>query len=58
MTAAAPRDPSRHSYYVTDALYRALIADFAGWQDDARAVPGDVGLVDRDRLEHLDVVPE
>jgi len=24
--------------YVTDALYRELIANFSGWQDDARAV--------------------
>jgi 3-phenylpropionate/cinnamic acid dioxygenase small subunit len=31
-------DPSRSSYYVNDALYRALIANFTGWQDDARAV--------------------
>jgi benzoate/toluate 1,2-dioxygenase beta subunit len=31
-------DPSRHSYYVDDALYRELIANFADWQDDARAV--------------------
>jgi 3-phenylpropionate/cinnamic acid dioxygenase small subunit len=33
-----PPDPSRSSYYVSDALYRDLIADFTGWQDDARAV--------------------
>jgi 3-phenylpropionate/cinnamic acid dioxygenase small subunit len=31
-------DPSRSSYYVNDAFYRALIADFTNWQDDARAV--------------------
>jgi 3-phenylpropionate/cinnamic acid dioxygenase small subunit len=31
-------DPSRSSYYVNDTLYRALIADFTDWQDDARAV--------------------
>jgi 3-phenylpropionate/cinnamic acid dioxygenase small subunit len=31
-------DPSRSSYYVNDALYRALIADFTGWQDAAREV--------------------
>jgi len=35
---AATADPSRSSYYVNDALYRELIADFTGWQDDARAV--------------------
>jgi 3-phenylpropionate/cinnamic acid dioxygenase small subunit len=38
MTAAAQRDPSRHSYYVTDAFYHELVANFTGWQDDARAV--------------------
>ena len=38
MTAQAARDPSRSSYYVSDAFYRDLIAHFADWQDDARAV--------------------
>ncbi len=33
-----PSDPSRSSYYVNDALYRELIADFTDWQDDVRAV--------------------
>jgi 3-phenylpropionate/cinnamic acid dioxygenase small subunit len=33
-----PLDPSRSSYYVTDALYRELIENFSGWQDDAYAV--------------------
>jgi len=28
----------RRADYVTDALYRELIANFSGWQDDARAV--------------------
>jgi benzoate/toluate 1,2-dioxygenase beta subunit len=32
MSAAA--DPSRTSHYVTDAFYRALMADFADWQRD------------------------
>jgi benzoate/toluate 1,2-dioxygenase beta subunit len=36
MTAAP--DPSRSSYYVDDALYRELIANFSGWQDDDRAI--------------------
>jgi 3-phenylpropionate/cinnamic acid dioxygenase small subunit len=36
--AKAERDPSRSSYYVGDALYRELIANFTGWQDDARAL--------------------
>jgi 3-phenylpropionate/cinnamic acid dioxygenase small subunit len=31
-------DPSRSSFYVNDALYRELIANFTDWQDDARAV--------------------
>ena len=36
-------DPSRTSHYVTDALYRALIANFTDWQRDDRAVtdPGE-----------------
>ncbi len=38
MNAPAPLDPSRSSYYVSDALYRELIANFSHWQDDARAV--------------------
>jgi benzoate/toluate 1,2-dioxygenase beta subunit len=33
-----PRDPSRNSYYVTDAFYRALIENFSAWQDDRRAI--------------------
>jgi benzoate/toluate 1,2-dioxygenase beta subunit len=31
-------DPSRSSYYVNDALYRELIANFTDWQRDARAI--------------------
>jgi 3-phenylpropionate/cinnamic acid dioxygenase small subunit len=38
VTAQAVRDPSRSSYYVGDAFYRDLIAHFADWQDEARAV--------------------
>jgi 3-phenylpropionate/cinnamic acid dioxygenase small subunit len=34
----APLDPSRSSYYISDALYRDLIANFSEWQDDALAV--------------------
>src|SRR5262245_14218012 len=37
MTMQQP-DPSRTSHYVTDALYRALIANFTDWQRDDRAV--------------------
>jgi 3-phenylpropionate/cinnamic acid dioxygenase small subunit len=38
VNAPKPPDPSRSSYYVSDALYRDLIAEFTDWQDDARAV--------------------
>ena len=31
-------NPSRSSYYVDDALYRELIANFSDWQDDQRAI--------------------
>jgi 3-phenylpropionate/cinnamic acid dioxygenase small subunit len=34
----AVQNPSRSSYYVDDALYRELIANFSGWQDDQRAI--------------------
>ena len=50
MTAAAQANPSRHSHYVTDALYRELIANFTGWQDDARAV---ADVAERDRFRML-----
>ena len=48
MNAPAPLDPSRSSYYVDDALYRDLIANFSDWQDDARAV-ADVAVRDEFR---------
>jgi 3-phenylpropionate/cinnamic acid dioxygenase small subunit len=38
VNAPMPPDPSRSSYYVNDALYRDLVADFTDWQDDAQAV--------------------
>ena len=44
----APLDPSRSSYYVSDALYRDLVANFSEWQDDARAVT-DVAVRDEFR---------
>jgi 3-phenylpropionate/cinnamic acid dioxygenase small subunit len=50
MNAPVPRDPSRSSYYVSDALYRELIANFTGWQDDARAV---TDVVERDAARRL-----
>ena len=43
-----PQDPSRSSYYVTDALYRELIENFSGWQDDAGAIT-DVAVRDEFR---------
>ena len=48
--SVAAQDPSRHSYYVTDALYRELIANFTGWQDDARAI---ADVAERDRFRML-----
>ena len=38
MAVEAKSDPSRSSYYVSDALYSELIANFTGWQDDEAAV--------------------
>jgi len=37
MNVQAP-DPSRTSHYVTDALYRELIANFSDWQRDDLAI--------------------
>src|SRR5262250_2429842 len=36
--ATASLDAAGPADYVTDALYRELIANFSGWQDDARAI--------------------
>ncbi len=47
-TPTPPLDPSRSSYYVTDALYRELIENFSGWQNDAYAVT-DVAVRDEFR---------
>ena len=43
-------DPSRTSHYVTDALYRALIANFTDWQRDDVAV---TDPAERDRFRML-----
>jgi len=43
-------DPSRSSHYVNDALYRELIGNFTGWQDDARAISDPA---ERDRFRML-----
>jgi 3-phenylpropionate/cinnamic acid dioxygenase small subunit len=47
-TPPGPQDPSRSSYYVTDALYRELIENFSDWQDDARTMT-DVAVRDEFR---------
>jgi len=38
MNTQAPLDPSQSSYYVNDALYRELIANFSAWQNDERSI--------------------
>jgi 3-phenylpropionate/cinnamic acid dioxygenase small subunit len=43
-------DPSRSSYYITDAFYRKLIEDFSDWQRDARAI---ADVAERDRFRAL-----
>ena len=43
--SVAVQDPSRHSYYVTDALYRDLVASFSDWQRDELAI-GDPAVRD------------
>jgi 3-phenylpropionate/cinnamic acid dioxygenase small subunit len=48
MNAPAPLDPSRSSYYISDALYRELIENFSGWQDDAQVI-SDVAVRDEFR---------
>lgn len=50
MDTEAARDPSRSSYYVGGDFYRKLIADFTGWQDDARII-GEAG--ERDAFRAL-----
>jgi benzoate/toluate 1,2-dioxygenase beta subunit len=44
------QDPSRSSYYVTDAFYRALIENFTDWQRDERAV---ADAAERERFRML-----
>jgi 3-phenylpropionate/cinnamic acid dioxygenase small subunit len=48
MNAPAPLDPSRSSYYVSDALYRELIENFSGWQDDVQVIT-DIAIRDEFR---------
>jgi 3-phenylpropionate/cinnamic acid dioxygenase small subunit len=42
----SPPDPSRTSFYVTDALYRQLLDDFEGWDRDEAEI-ADPALRDR-----------
>ena len=48
--APATLDEERRADYVTDALYRELIAHFSDWQDDARAVTDRAAREDFRRL--------
>ena len=50
MSTQTANDPSRSSYYVTDAFYRELIAHFTDWQRDERVV---ADPVERDRFRML-----
>lgn len=50
MDADLAKDPSRSSYYVDGEFYQRLIANFTGWQDDAKAI-GD--HVERDHFRAL-----
>jgi 3-phenylpropionate/cinnamic acid dioxygenase small subunit len=50
MSMPAQSDPSKSSYYVSDALYRELIANFTDWQRDDRAV---TDFAERDRFRML-----
>ena len=50
MGKQASPDPSRSSFYVTDAFYAQLVSDFTDWQSDERAV---ADYVERDRFRML-----
>lgn len=50
MTAQPDHDPSTSSYYVTDAFYRDLMAQFADWQRDELVV---ADATERDRFRML-----
>ncbi len=63
-TQAMQHDPHKTSFYVTDALYEELIADFSNWQRDDLAIADmaerdlfrsllehEARLLDQDRLE-------
>ena len=48
--AAPVHDPSRSSYYITDAFYRQLIKDFSDWQRDEHAI---TNAAERERFRAL-----
>jgi benzoate/toluate 1,2-dioxygenase beta subunit len=50
MTAQLAHDPSTSSYYVTDAFYRALIAQFSNWQREELVI---ADAAERDRFRIL-----
>lgn len=64
LNQALQHDPAKTSFYVTDALYEELIADFSNWQRDELAITDmaerdlfrrllehEARLLDQDRLE-------
>jgi len=54
MSAFAKHEASRRSYYVSDAVYRELIADFTDWQTDQRLIADPIerdlfrGMIERE----------
>ena len=50
MNVQAKHDPSRFSYYVTDAFYSELVNDFSDWQTEERAIEDPI---ERDRFRRL-----
>lgn len=50
MEAHANHNPSRFSYYITDAFYGELVSDFSEWQTDERVIEDPV---ERDRFRRL-----
>jgi 3-phenylpropionate/cinnamic acid dioxygenase small subunit len=50
MDAPAQADPSRSSYYISDAFYRQLIQNFSDWQHEELAV---TDVAERDRFRML-----
>jgi len=54
MSTFAKHEASRRSYYVNDAVYRELIADFTDWQSDQRLITDPIerdmfrGMIERE----------